>query len=391
MPPMNAKSGLAAKYGAKLDSAVQKHAGDETKYGQQRLPGGINNGIAQLKECYFKQVEAGKQNAGEYFFRAMGVVVFPKTVATADGVVTVEGAQTSIIEMVCDTKKKDGSTVTQEEHVANILNEMRKLGADTSNSTAADLEDLAAALAEAQPYFKFSTSETKPTKEYPNPRVFENWHGTQGLEDYVPPEDGGANEGGTDDGSGDVVAAPAPKPAPAPKTAPTKSPTPAPSGSKTPPPKKPAAPAKTPEPPPEEPDPAELDSGDLTTLAERADGGDEKAGGRLTEMAEAAGVSDDEIKAASNWEEVADLIRNAGNPAEESGESDEWTGPEIGNVYYHLPVDPKTKKPAKKKVECEVIDSNTTDKTCSMKDLSNPKVVYRNVSWDTILENNPSD
>ena len=57
MPPTVQKSGLFEKYKGNLDKSVKAHAQDETSYGFQRLPGGINNGVAKLVECKFAQVE----------------------------------------------------------------------------------------------------------------------------------------------------------------------------------------------------------------------------------------------------------------------------------------------------------------------------------------------
>lgn len=372
MPAQNAKSGLAAKYGAKLDQAVAKHAEDNTDYGQQGLPGGIRDGIAKLVECTFGIVGPGKQNAGEYYFRAAGVVVSPRSVQTPNGEVVVEGRQTSIMEMVCDTKTQKGDVTTQEQHVSNILNEMRKLGADTTGMTGADLESLAAALKESQPYFKFATRESKPTPEYPNPRVFEQWFGTQGLEDYVPPEDTETKDG-SDAVPVKTPPPPAAKPAPAAKSPPPSSKSPV----------KTAAPAPEPEPI----NPETVDQGDLDSLAQRADGGDTDAAATLTEMASKAGIPDDDVTSAGSWSEIAERLKTGegGEGAAEEAAAEEAV-PEIpkkGEIWGYRAVG-KDKKPAKKASDFEITHVDETKKTVNLKSLDDPKVIFKGIPFDKL-------
>ena len=153
MAKQTLKSGLVGKLGAKLSKAVEAHKGDETKFsgGGGDLPGGIENGIAQLVLCKFGVYEKGEFE-GEYYWMAQGVVVSPKKHA---GIV-IEGLRTSIgPEAICDTPNK--ARKTTEEHVAWVLNEMRKLGVDTSELSGDDLESTAEALQELGPHFRFRT------------------------------------------------------------------------------------------------------------------------------------------------------------------------------------------------------------------------------------------
>ena len=354
MPPTVKKSGLMAKYGANLDKAVKTHAGDETNFGFQRLPAGINNGIAKLVECTFGVVDQGKTNAGEYYFRAAGVVVEPKL--APDGT-PVAGMQTSIMEMVCDTTSAAGAVTTQEEHVERILNEMRKLGADTSNATGADLESLAAALKEAGPYFKFSTSlgktqlengkpKVNPATGKPyEPRVFENWNGTRGLESWTPSDDDGA----VVDQTGDAAAG----------------------GGDT----------------------QYSDQDDLDSLAKRADGGEDAAIDRLTELAHNAGMDDDAIReAGETWADVVAAMSGGmtGGEGETAAAEEEWE-PKKEEVYKYQPVDAKgsplkdarTKK-AIKPVDVEVTAVNKAKRTVDVKSLTDKKPV-RGVAWDALV------
>lgn len=186
--PQKAKSMFAAKMANMIAPAVKAHAEDETDYGFQKLPPGITNGVAQLTEAYFDEYKSG-DNKGQFYFRAVGVVVSPNEIETSQGVVTVRRLQTSLMEPMCQTKTQDGKVTTVEEHVANVLNELRKLGADTSTATNGhDLEKICADLVEFKPYFKFATSVRKARKANQADGVWENWYGIKGLEDFVPPD-----------------------------------------------------------------------------------------------------------------------------------------------------------------------------------------------------------
>lgn len=380
MPVQKGKvGGLLAKYGAKLDRAVQAHATDETTYGMMRVPPGITNGIAKLVDAKFDVYKTGR-NEGEYYFRAAGVIVEPASVVVNGVEVPCAGLQTSIMEAVCDTTKQDGTVITQEEHVENILNEMRKLAGPefTEGATGADLETLAEQLKEAGPYFRFSTSRRAPRPGTQDTEgVWENWYGCKGLEDYVPPE------GGTD-----AVEDNTPPARPAPKTngVAAKPPAKSPAGGKV------ATKAKQPKP---EPEPEFNEEQDLASLAEAADGGDEAATDRLTELALAAGAEQDAIDAAASWGEVVEMIEQGGAGAagedeggaadtgEEGEEGADWE-PQPEEVYLYTPLDPKTKKPAKKPVEVEVESVNKKKRTVNLKNIANPKLKYPGVAWDNL-------
>lgn len=354
MPAQKAKSGLMAKYGAKLDKAVQDHAADPIDYGYQRLPGGILGGIARLDKCYFDIYKDGK-NKGEYYFRATGIVVSPKSVSTPSGEMQVEGLVTSIMHPVCDTAKSNGEPVSQDQHVADILNEMKKLGADTEGASGADLETLAAALQESKPYFRFKTEEGKATPQYPTPRVFENWLGNKGLEDYTADESPGGGVQDDTDGGGDE-----------PPTKDTES--------------------------DEAPGDHELDE-----LVEKANAEDEDAINRLVELAREAGIDDETITGAEGWSEVADMIRGAGGDDEEEvEEEEEEEGPRVpakGDPCNHKVIDPKTKKPAinpktkklLKPVACEVVAVDKKTETVTLKNLDDGKTLYKGIPFADLI------
>lgn len=180
MAVQKAKSGLAAKLGAKGHAAVEGHKNDETVFqGGGDLPAGIENGIAQLVECKFDIVKEG-DNKGEYYFYAGGVVVTPKSIMTDEGEFPIEGMRTSITEPLYDTPSRSRKTV--DDHLAWILNELRKLGVDTSEVSLDNLEATAAAVKESGTTFRFRTWKGEATEQYPNPRVNHQWAGAVDYE-----------------------------------------------------------------------------------------------------------------------------------------------------------------------------------------------------------------
>ncbi len=161
MPPTTQKSGLGAKLGNNLATAVNKHKADETELGNVgEVPAGVEGGIAQLTECKFDVIKPGKKYAGQYYLLMRASCVAPKTL---NGQV-IEGLGTFKIENLCDTPDSS-SRKTLDDHVQWILNAFRLLGVNTAeapntgdgNAMAVWLEETAERLKNAQPYFKFRT------------------------------------------------------------------------------------------------------------------------------------------------------------------------------------------------------------------------------------------
>lgn len=377
MPMEVKKSGLMAKYGSKLQQAAVAHADDPVDYGFQPVPAGITRGIAQLVECKFDVYKTGK-TAGEYYFRAAGVVIEPKTVMKGANEITVEGMQTSIMEPVCDTTTADGKkTTTIEEHVSKIQNEMKKLGGPGFDVT--DLESAAAMLKEAAPYFYFSTTVKAGTNnpdgtvKYPE-GVWENWHGSKGLEDYVPED-----AGGTVDNS-------ATPPPIQPKAAP---PTVKPTSQKSP--TKPST-AKAPPPPAPEPDQSFNEFEDMDSLVAAANEDVQEAKDKLTELAMEAGHIEEVVAAADSWDAVVEMINNPVSKGEGEATTEEPWVPAVGEVYYwQPPKDPKNPKKVVKKVEATILTVNPKTSTVTIKRLDTGKAVMdvtgkkpAAVSWDDL-------
>lgn len=415
MPAEKAKSVLAGN--ARIfNKAIKKHAKDNTTYGLIRLPGGINNGIAQLQAIEWGTAQNGN-NKGQPFCRIAGVVHEPKTLATVDGVQQLAGLQTSILIMLCDTKSSDGKATTAEDNMARLLNEIRRIGGEDFTESAEsveDLEELCKELVEQKPFFRFSTElsrpqidpKTKKPKVNPTtgkpyePRVFENWHGSKGLEEYSPasahPEEGVAEE--IEEQEEDT-----------PKTSPK--------GDEKSPSKK----------PPVEVEDDEPEFQDMDSLAKKAQKGDAKAEAQLRAYATKAGVPEEDVDNAEKWAEVVDMIRNAGDEeaeeeaeeaeeeeeAKEEAEEEEETEeseeeeeeseeeeveeeeaeeeeetpepPTKGEVVMFKPIDPKTKKAAKTPTECEIVAVDKKAQTVTLKNLETKKQ-YLGVKWDKLLE-----
>lgn len=328
-----AKGGIAAKLGSKLAQAHQAHKNDETTYsGGASLPDGIEHGIFLLDEAKFGQYKSG-DNEGEYFFYAAGAVVEPTEAFDSKSQTTVrcKGLRTSLMVPICAT----GGTYpkTLEENYARFLNELRKLGVDTSDISEDDLESTVTALKDAGIYGKFRTY--RPSTGT-NPRVREIWDGV--IEDYIPSETD-AEEAVEEEEEEEEVEEEA-----------------------------------------EEVEESEEEV-DLLALGKAADKkSDESAMETLTEKALEAGLSQDEIDNVDSWTALAEqLLEGSSEEEEEEAEEEEeeeeesWV-PKKGGIAMYREIDPKTKKP-KKAAEYEVIALNTKAGTADIKNLATKKVL----------------
>jgi len=288
----------------RLGKALKKHANDETNYGVDLTdpPPGITGGIAQLTSATIGEYKSGKYQ-GEKFCRMAGSIISPKKhtysprtfssgkiVVGEPTTVDVAGLFTSIMIPLCDTVKGDGTVVDMEEHVAAVENELRKLGADTSElESEEDLVALLEALVEAGPYFRFGTSSGDPTKDYPTPRTWQNWYGSKGLEDYTTEDMEDEVEDATEEEEDDI-------------------------------PFDDAEESVTEE---------EEDEGQtLEELADAADGGDEAAQIEIANRAKGCGV-DPEDERYATWTAVATAIEGGGDPEASEEEEDESDDPDV--------------------------------------------------------------
>ncbi len=323
------KSGLAAKIGKRAKSSHDAHKDDTTTYSAGGdLPAGIVGGVAQLVDCKFDVFKKG-DNKGEYYFYAAGVAKSPKEFEGMH----VEGLRTSITEPMCDTPDRARETV--EDHYGWVLNELRKLGVDTSELEFEDIEAAVEAVKEERPHFRFRTWQGKPSKQFPNPRVNSDWRGACEFEE--------------EEGEDDVV-------------------------------------DETTEEEEEAEEGESLD--DLAAAAENEE--DEKsakaAQARLGELAEAVGIDEEAAEAIDTWPGLVEAIREASEEEEEEEveageeeEEEEVEPPQKGDVFQYKP--PK----ARKAVNVEITAIFTGKRTCNAKNLDTNKL-YRSVSWDDLKD-----
>ena len=319
MAKVTKKSSLAAKLGKAGAAAVEKHRDTPVEFDTGgSLPPGIENGVASLDKCYFDVYKSGDL-AGEYYFRASGIVLTPKLVCG----VKVEGRQTSIMEPVCETSR--GKRQSVEEHVAWVVNEMKKLGADMDGIEIDDLEAIAAALQEEAPTFNFRTWQGKATEEYPNPRVNEVWNGVTEYD--------GEEDDEVDDNTDDTEAEPEEEEVDSVE--------------------------------PEE----EEDEEDLDALAKAADeDSDGEEAARLTELCEEKGIDPNEYE---TWVDVVAVLG-------EEEEEEEDRAPEKEDVCQYKP--PR----ARKNVDCEVRTVSAAKKAVTLKNFDDGKL-YKDVPWSELV------
>jgi hypothetical protein len=264
MPRQTSKSGLASKLGKAGRDGFDGHKEDETTLSSGGdLPAGIEGGIAQLVECKFGNYQTG-DNIGEYFFTSSGIVLEPKD---HDGV-DVAGRRTRIgPEPLCEITKGNRKRKTVDEQLSWILNELRKLGLDTTDLGIDDLEDAVATLEEAAPYFRFRTwkGSKQTTGQYKDqePRVMHDWRGHCEYEGevFVGVVDNTADDHPT---TNTITVG------------------------------------------------YSKEDNELVELGINADKNeDDSAKDRLTELAVEAGISSDTVDSADSWTELVDLIKSA--------------------------------------------------------------------------------
>ena len=359
MPAQTQKSPLmAALAGAGVNEAMANAASGEIDWGFQRIPAGILNGVAQLSEVKFDVYKSGT-NKGKPYFRAVGVVIEPRSIIKDGAEVVVAGMQTSIMEPCCNTTTQDGKKSTSAgEHAANVIMEMRKLGADFGPKPQVhQLEPAAKALTESARngnpvYFRFSTSERKPRTPKDEPGVWENWYGVKGLEDYVPPE---AAEAGVHDATGEQ---------------------------------------QTQEPQALQDQAAvpDVQAGgdeevDLDALAAAADGDPEHAldepdgpGLKIGQVAEQVGADLTAVSSANSWAEAVEIIRAAAESGQGGEDAAPAAPPWVAKKGETCGFKPTVKGVrAKASVACKITALYPKVGQCDLQQLANPKVTYLKV------------
>lgn len=317
------QSGLVGHLGSKGQAAYEAHKDDEVVFSKGGdLPAGVV-GVAQLVDLHFGVYGKETRHAGEYFVYMAGVVVSPET----HGELRVQGSRTSRIEALCDTPESLSKKKTQEDHVAWMLNEFRKLGVEPKDypNFLQDVEEtIAPAMVKAAPYFRFRTWSMEGSD-------FVN-HDWQGACDYDEEEGSVSVVDETAEDGGLQV------------------------------------------------DPEELEGDDIpfdrSALAALADEDDEDAQAQMTDLAETAGLDlNDYLE--QTWVEVDEILTK--QEAKTVGdEVEKREDPEKTEVYRY-------KRPGVRKLtDYEVTAVSTAKKTVTLRSLDDRKV-FKDVAWSELV------
>jgi hypothetical protein len=364
------KSAMAKR----LSKAIQNHASDNTRQARSfgELPGGIKGGIAQATSAKIGNYREGTQYAGEQYLQIMATIVSPNQVtaiepfwdAEANKVsfkdpvkVQVQGMYLSKMLPLCTTQnprqKKEEEQTDADENVDIALNELRKIGLDTSElSDEAELVQLLEVVAdpEVSLFFKFSTTYRNPSEAYPEAGIWENWNGNQGVEDFTldgEEEEHEEEEVDVEDEEAEVE-------------------------------------EEEDEEEEEVEEEEEEGAAYLEGDGEAADEGNEPAAARLTQAASDADIDPNKYE---TWVEVEELLgteeeeedegEDEKEVEEEEEEEGEETVPEKGDVFNFKP--PKKRK----SVPCIVMASFEGKHTCNLKDLASG-LSYKGIGWDSL-------
>lgn len=367
-----------------LAGAMRTHAADPVQPRQDfsDLPGGITGGTAELVEAkvgsYQKSAANDKSGrTGQPFIYMAGVVADPishtfrRPAWSSEGgrgakvygpteTVKVQGLRTSQTLPLCQTTTsigQDAKVKSGAENVANALNELKQLGGqDCCNSLSVlpagatleqslkALEMILSVLKSVRPRirFRFSSRFGNPSAQYPEPMVFETWHGTEGA---ARPADNGQTS----------VVPPGIRDATA---------------------QEPAAAEEL---------PADVAGDDVASLVAAANADDEVAQAKLHEMCAAAGVDEDWYTGDdTTWEHIAAALTEGGDEAaaeEVPAEPEPWA-PVAKEVYGYKPRG-KSGAPLKAR-DCSVVKVDSKKQTVELLD-ADKKTKHVGVAWDALI------
>lgn len=338
--PAQKKTSKFDKFGS-FRSVMDKYSKDPISYGIVKLPPGITNGVAVLTECYVKENKDGVP-----FWRAAATIESPNVhvVPGTGEQMTVRGLTTQVVVYTGNTPEEHAEAGKR------IQEEMRKLAGDDflAENDGLTVEELSDLLAKWDPpiRFRFSTSLGKPQidpktgkpkvdpstgKPY-EPRVWENWHGTRGLNAPDPHEAAAAFQDGT--GGPPVV-----------------------------------PPSKA----------AQTDDVDL--LIHRAlTLGEEAALKILERMALANGWSSSEFLEAPDEMTKTMATTKKSDVADEPAERK----PVVGETVLYGPPNPRKKGTFLSPIDCDVLNVDEKNKTATLRPLTDTKKEFADVPWDRI-------
>lgn len=309
------------------DKAFNAHKSDATEFGSGgELPPGLT-GAATLIEAKLDTFKSGNNKDAPYLqFR--GVIVECSNPLFI-------GNQAMKQVPLCPDPSTWAEPKTLDDRIAEGLNEMRKLGVDTSKMTLDDWEAALLGLKQAAPVFKFHTWAATNQQTGKPGRTRTDIDGV--VADYKPGEGVGS---GVDDQSGSEdqgVVGEAPQDDP------------------------------------------------WTALGQAADNGDDEAGKQIVEAGLGAGLTQEELNAFGTWAEAAAAVAAAseggaggsGTDTSTEGETEAWK-PKVTDIYQYKP------KGARAAVDCEV--TAVFKETVNLKRLDKNEVI-KGVKWG----NNPDN
>lgn len=378
-----AKKTTKSSFLERVTEAHETHKSDETRIGAGgSLPAGIEHGVARLVDVRIGTYGKGN-NEGEPFFMAAGTILDPESVTVTEidpvtkkakkpRIIHVRGLRTQIgPEPICDTTNADGKEVPLADHWDRVLNHLRLLGIDTKTTEPTDIvaetEDgkygagpVLEALMEAGPTFRFRTWQGKPTPQYPNPRINEEWRGVCEYEGDATAEDVQDDSAAEPKWESDAEADAAKEPE--------------------------KVPAKTTKPAVEEP----AEEPDYLALAKLADAGKPKKEADEAKRALAGHaklLNIEGFEEMDTWTQVAEAIlaQSEEEPEEQEEEyqpeeePEEWA-PQEGEVAY------MSNGPKKAPTECEVVKLYPKSQKADVKRLDTKKIV-KGVPYDKIGPN----
>lgn len=353
MPGIKGKTSLFASQGKALANAHEGHKSAEPPSGNGRLPEGIEAGIAELRECKFGVYREGENKGKPYFF-AVGIVQEPKV----HNGIPIDGMRTQLGPMpLCETPKSKIKTFKERwERMQDQLKLLAgKEAIEEIDGTPEEIEagyvDLMDTLVENKTMFRFRTWKGKATKDFPNPRVNEEWGGAVTYEGQASPETHVDETPADPDPESDGGSA----------------------GDE----------------PPDAAD-AGADAGDegidIASLVDAANNKDKSAQVELKRLAMEAGASAEDVANADNWEAVGAMANSdAGVVGDEGSEAEgqEWKPAKGDTVKYNVSTTMKVKgKPVKrtKTIEAKVTSVDAKSDTATIKDNDDGKV-YKDVPF----------
>lgn len=430
MPPQTQKSPLAATLGNRIGKSFADNKDTPLDPGNQRLPAGIENGVARLDNCRIAPIKEGKFK-DQLGFYADGVALHP---IMHEGT-KVAGMRTSLITIpICDLddKAKPGEERSAEKQWAKVQMRLRLLcqvvgehlveELDTNNGDGATILENAIELckvlqSDIKPFFRFRT--WKGTKNIIAQHTDKKWYlfntdddgkpteRVSGKGPYLTEQEGktknpwAGKEPMVNNQWGEAIEYEVTnEPGAMTEEVTTAPSTPKASGNGI----GPAQPRKTPllnKPQPKEPEPNPdpegtaddkgeesnpLGGSDLDQLVKSASDDDGDAQARLKEIALEAGMTEEECDNTNTWQEMADMITAKITEAlgEQGSDSNSQTPPDMP------PVEPSKNqlwkykpKGARRALEMKVLGSDKKTSTVSLQCLAT-KTTYKGVPWDQL-------